>query len=246
MRAFVAGATGYTGQHVLRELRARGIETHAHLRPGSSRAAALKALCEETGALPVELPFEEAPLRDHLAAHPPDIVFALIGTTRRQAAREGLEGAIYERIDFGLTDILRAATEASGARPLFVYLSAMGVHAGSRSPYMRARWRAEEALRTSPLRSLVARPGFISGPDRDEGRPLERAAAWSTDAALSLVGALGASSLRDRWAPISGAELGRALVHLATASAGVDGGDAHQVVELAALHEAARAAPAPA
>lgn len=34
-KAFVAGATGYTGRAVVAELRALGLETTAHIRPNS-------------------------------------------------------------------------------------------------------------------------------------------------------------------------------------------------------------------
>ena len=37
VRAFVAGATGYTGREVVRLLGERGIETHMHVRPDSSQ-----------------------------------------------------------------------------------------------------------------------------------------------------------------------------------------------------------------
>ena len=47
---------------------------------------------------------------------------------------------------------------------------------------MRARGRVEAALKTCGLPFTVARPSFITGPDHDESRPLERVGAVITDA----------------------------------------------------------------
>ncbi|HEX5831522.1 MAG TPA: hypothetical protein VFY16_11110, partial [Gemmatimonadaceae bacterium] len=70
-------------------------------------------------------------------------------------------------------------------------------------------------IRESGLPYLIARPAFISGPDRSEFRPLERLAAIASDRALGVLAAFGARRLRDRFRSISGRELADALVTLA-------------------------------
>jgi hypothetical protein len=61
----------------------------------------------------------------------------------------------------------------------------------------------------------IARPSFVTGPDRRESRPLERAAATVADAMLGVAAQLGGGSLRARYASMSAGELAAALVSLA-------------------------------
>ncbi len=144
-------------------------------------------------------------------------IFALLGTTRERGKAAARAGRVetYETVDYGLTHLLLRAALASGARPRFVYLSAAGVSEGSRIPYVAVRARMEREVRESGLPFTIARPSFITGPDREESRAGERLAAGVADAALGLVAALGAKRLAARWRSVTGAELGEALVRLA-------------------------------
>jgi len=56
--------------------------------------------------------------------------------------------------------------------------------------------QSEGEVRASGLPYLIARPFFITGPDRRESRPGERIAAKVTDKVLGLAGHLGATALR--------------------------------------------------
>jgi hypothetical protein len=74
----------------------------------------------------------------------------------------------------------------------------------------------------------VARPSFITGPDRAERRPAERLGAAVVDAALAPLRLVGLGAAADRWRSTSADELAAALVRLAAdpAAAGrVVGGD---------------------
>lgn len=218
-RAFVAGATGLTGRAVARELRERGVDTIAHVRPDSRALAEWR---ERFGALGVEVdttPWDEAALTATLRERAPTIVFALLGTTKKrgkQAAASGGDAAAesYEAVDYGLTAMLRRACEASGARPRFVYLSAIGVREGTSNAYMAARARIERELKEGSLPYVIARPSFILG-DRDEARMGEKVGASLVDAALGAIGVLGGRKLRDRYSSIDANDLARALVRLA-------------------------------
>jgi nucleoside-diphosphate-sugar epimerase len=258
-RAFVAGATGYTGRAVVQALAARGVETVAHVRPDSS---ALTAWVARFGAMPVagsdhgvrtdSTPWNRVAMESTLTALRPTHVFALLGTTRarrRQAVGRGTavpgaaRGAVpdtYETVDYGLTACLLHAAVAAGRAtqvwPRFIYLSAIGVSAGSSSRYMAARGRIEEELRGSGLSYVIARPVFISGPDREERRPAERLAATVVDGVLGFARALGARRLRERYASLTGPELAAALVHLA-----IDRTDQSIVAEADTLRAAAGA-----
>lgn len=215
--AFVAGATGYTGRAVVEELRHRGVATVAHVRPGSSSLAEARRRFEELGAGVDTTPWEPEAMAITLRRLRPTLVFSLLGTTRKRARGEGMRaGEAYERIDYGLTALLLDAAAGTDPRPRFVYLSAVGVEPGlepaSGNAYMKARARAEAMLRASGLPFVVARPSFVTGPDRRESRPPERIAAAATDALLGAAARMGARRLRDRYASLGATTLARALV----------------------------------
>jgi nucleoside-diphosphate-sugar epimerase len=209
-RAFVAGATGYTGRAVVAELLARGTVTTAHVRPDSPRLGAWHDHFTALGAAVDESAWTAAALEAALARHRPDVVFALLGTTRARGARA--PGDSYGTVDYGLTALLLHATFRAAPHARFVYLSSVGVGPRARGAYLRARWRLERELRASGLQWTIARPPIISGPDRAEPRRLERLAALVGDALLATAGALGARRVQDRYRSITGPELARALV----------------------------------
>lgn len=215
--AFVAGATGYTGREVVAALCRRGVRTVAHLRPGSAAAPVWRERFRALGAEVDETPWESSAMRAILTRLRPTHIFALLGTTRARAAREGLSDA-YEQVDYGLTSMLvRAAQDAValGAPAHVTYLSALGVTEGTRNPYLAARVKVERELRDSGLPHLIVRPALVTGPDRDELRVVERVAGVASDALLGLLGLFGARTLRDKWSSLSGKELGDGMVALA-------------------------------
>jgi nucleoside-diphosphate-sugar epimerase len=223
-RAFVAGATGYVGREVVAALRAAGVETWAHVRPDSSRLDAWRERFGAIGAGVDVTAWDEDAMRARLVALAPTLVFALLGTTRaraKAAARAGAPPADYEAVDYGLTAMLLRASLAVGPPPRFIYLSSAGVREGTRSPYLAVRARIERELREASMHYIVARPAFITGDDREESRPAERWGATASDAVLALLGRLGARSLEQRWASITGASLAKGLVRLALDPAAV-------------------------
>ena len=214
-KAFVVGATGYTGRSVVEALCRRGERVIAHVRPDSPRLAMWRERFATLGAEVDTTPFERDAMRATLSGVSPDLVFALLGTTRARARRSGDPGETHEAIDYGLTSLLLDATARAAASieppPRFVYLSSIG--AGPKSgAYLRARWKIESELAESGLPSVIARPSFITGSDRDESRPGERFAARLINGAAAVVGALGARRARGRWRSITGPELAEGLV----------------------------------
>ncbi len=215
-RAFVAGATGYTGRAVVEALRGRGIAVVAHVRPDSARGDEHRARFTEIGAEVDRTPWEAEAIAASVRRISPSLVFALLGTTRARARTEGMAAQqAYARVDYGLTKWLVDAALGCSPRPRFVYLSAAGVSQDSRSAYAAARARSEAALRDSGLPWTIARPSFITGSDRDESRPLERLGAAVGDGVLATLGVLGASRLRDRYRSTDAATLARGLVRVA-------------------------------
>lgn len=222
--AFVAGATGYTGREVVRRLAERGARAVAHVRPDSPRLEEWAARFAALGASVDRTPWAAPALRETLTGLRPDVVFGLLGTTRARGRSASRTGALetYETVDYGLSALLLQATVQAAPRAKFVYLSSAGVRADATNPYLRPRWRFEQELRASGLPFLIARPSFITGPDRDESRPGERAVAAVVDAALAVAGALGAARPRDRYRSTTSTLLAGALVDLALDPAAVN------------------------
>jgi len=155
---FVAGATGYVGQAVVRELRGRDARVAAHVRPDSPQLETWRERFTALGAETDATPWERETMAKTLAALKPDALFILIGTTRRRMQTLGRAGgdpaaASYESIDYGLTALLVDAAREAGIRPRLVYLSAMGAGPTAKGAYMHARTRAEQTVRESGLRS---------------------------------------------------------------------------------------------
>jgi uncharacterized protein YbjT (DUF2867 family) len=184
-----------------------GFDTVAHVRPDSPRLDHWRARFAAQGASVDTTAWEADAMRATLHDLAPSVVFALLGTTRAR-------GGDYERVDYGLTILLLEAARDCGSSPRFVYLSSLGAGPRARGAYMSARWRVEEAVRASGLSYAIARPTFITGPDRDERRPAEHAAAALGDGALGLVAALGGRRLRERFRSTTNVVLARALVRL--------------------------------
>ena len=232
---FVAGATGLTGRAVVRHLIAAGARAIAHVRPDSPLLDEHRAELERIGASVDITPWDQAAITTALRAHAPDWVFSLLGTTKKRlraasARGQDPESESYEAVDYGLSALLRRASEACGHAPRFVYLSAVGVDpdGDTANRYLQARARMERELREGALPYTIVRPGFITG-DRDESRPGESIGAGVTNGLLAVAGVFGAKGLRDRYRSITGDALGRACVQLALdpdAENGTYGGDA--------------------
>jgi len=233
--AFVAGATGYTRRQVVRELCRQGIGTVAHVRPDTSRLDRWREEFARVGAEVDTTLWETGAITATLRRLQPDLVFALLGTTRARARREGGSGD-YGAVDLGLTLLLLDAVKGAVPQARFVYLSAMGARPGTRNPYLAVRVTVEAVLRESGLSWVIARPVFVTGPDREESRPAERAASVLTDGILALAGLLGGKSLQLRYASLDATTLARGLVRAATGPARA------QLLEAAALRALAGSA----
>lgn len=216
--AFVAGATGFVGRAVVPALVARGAKTIAHVRPDSSRLDEWKKRFADLGASVDASPWAVDALAATMKAAAVTHVFCLIGTTRGRAKSDGVAGNIYEAIDYGLTRMLVDASLAAGTKPRFVYLSSVGASTNAGSAYLKARGKAEDAVRSSGLPWILARPSFITGEGRDDARPGERAAGAVADGLLAVAGLFGAKGVRARYRSTTPDILGAALVRL-----GLDG-----------------------
>ena len=157
MTVAVAGGTGFVGGAILAELSRRGERVIAlSRRPGAARArlpggaeareadvngdpAGLDAALAGVDALAIALAFHNAPMED---------------PTR---------GWTYERVDAGGTEALVGAARRAGVHRL-VYISGAGAAPDADRHWFRAKWRAEEAVRSSGVTFTIIRPTWIYGP----------------------------------------------------------------------------------
>jgi len=214
--AFVLGATGFVGREVVRQLCVRGTKTIAHVRPDSSKVAEWRAKFAELGAEVDTTPWDALALAARWRELKPAQIYICIGTTRSKAKSDNVQGDIYEAVDLGLTKIAVDAARGSEVQPRLVYLSSVGADASARSPYMRARGKAEDAIKTSGLPWVIARPSFITG-ERDEGRLAERTAAVVGDGLLAVAGVFGGKQLRARYRSTTPDVLASALIRIGEA-----------------------------
>jgi uncharacterized protein YbjT (DUF2867 family) len=235
MNAFVAGATGYTGREVVRELNARGITAFAHVRPDSRQLDEWRNRFRGVAEMDTT-PWELQAMTETFTRLRPAFVFGLLGTTRSRARAANKQGAndSYQTVDYGLTALLLDALQRPGHTAKFIYLSSMGVSARSKNPYIAARWRMESELRASGMPYVIARPALITGSDREEFRMLERGMGIVSDALLDAAGAIGLRGVRDRFHSLTGQELARGMV-----AAALDPSQTNVVLDAFALRKLA-------
>ena len=216
MKAFIAGATGYTGIQVVKQWAALyGADAIAHIRPDSSSLDRRTLDFSAASASVDTSEWTESAMKATLARLDVDVVFALLGTTRsrRKAAQKAGREETYTTIDFGLTVLLASAFEAVNPSGRIVYLSSMGASPGG--AYLAARWKVEKHLEASSLSYSIARPSFVTGPDREEPRPMEHLGATVVDGVLGALGAIGGRKIADSYRSIDSAHLATALINLA-------------------------------
>jgi NADH dehydrogenase len=159
--AFIAGATGYTGQRLVAQLRVPGSTWTArpHARTVGKVDGAI--VCE-----PDNVPLLTEGLRGC------DAVVQLIGTVRKN-----FDQGDYEKIDYGTTVALGQAAKAAGV-PRFLLLSSTLAGTGLGS-YLAWKKKTEEWVIASGLEYTVVRPSMITGPGRERAGTFGRLVGWS-------------------------------------------------------------------
>jgi len=209
MKAFVTGATGFVGGHLVDALQAAGIATTALVR-SERRAATLIERGVSTVAGDLRL---VEPLTEALAGH--DTVIHVAGLVAAKSEAEFLE---VNRE--GTARLVEAATRAGARRFLLVSSAAAGgpatTHplAGNEPPapvtqYGRSKLAAEAVVRRSSLDWTIVRPPAVYGPADREMFRLFRAAT------LGLAPVFGDGSMR--LSLVFGPDLGQALLDAARA-----------------------------
>jgi nucleoside-diphosphate-sugar epimerase len=237
IRAWVGGATGYTGREVARLLGERGIETDMHVRPDSSQLPRWTEYASNHGLLLDTTAWRAQAFQERFSQIKPTHVFGLLGTTKARAKRVGQAGGdsslnTYETVDYGLTMELFEAGLKMATPPRFVYLSSAGSGENAKGDYLKVRHRIESSLAESYENYVSIRPSFITGAGRDDSRPMERIGATLSDGLLGTLGLLGGRRLRNRYRSITNVQLARAVIHF-----GLLDKDSAKIVEGESLHD---------
>jgi uncharacterized protein YbjT (DUF2867 family) len=149
MKIFVAGGSGFVGEHLIKELQKSGhsVRTlvHSRSKPGGE-------IEQVAGDITRPETFEQG-LRGC------DAVINLVGIIREFPAR----GITFENLHVRATANLLAATVGNGIRR-YLQMSALGSRPAAVSAYHQTKWRAEESVRGSGLEWTIFRPSLIFGP----------------------------------------------------------------------------------
>ena len=152
----VAGGTGFVGGGIARELRRRGHRVVVLSHRGEAGR----------GSLPDDVELRSADVADatSLAAVLVGADALVIALAFRNSPMESpRRGQTFELVDAHGTELLIAAAREAGVGRV-VYLSGAGAAADARRHWFRAKWRAEEAVRSSGITWTIIRPTWIFGP----------------------------------------------------------------------------------
>jgi len=152
MRVLVAGGTGFIGTHLCRELDDRGHEVTALARDPSG--AELPDGIETASGDVTAYDSVEA------AVEGEDAVVNLVALSPLWKPEGGDE--MHDRVHRRGTETLLRAAEAAGVER-FVQLSALGADPESAMAYVRAKGRAEEAVRGADVEHVILRPSVVFG-----------------------------------------------------------------------------------
>ncbi|KAJ3717747.1 hypothetical protein C8R42DRAFT_151534 [Lentinula raphanica] len=174
--ALLIGASGQTGQHLLKEL--LNSPNYSQVHEYGRRVTDTELLSSGKDKLQQKvIDFEK--LNDSgLKDGNWDVVFITLGTTRKNAG--SVEA--FEKIDREY--VINVAREAriSGKDQRLVYLSSTGANASSSFLYTKSKGLTELGLASLGYKdTIIFRPAMLAGVDRPESRPLETIARYFTN-----------------------------------------------------------------
>jgi NADH dehydrogenase len=150
----IAGATGFVGRYVVRELLSRGFAVRALVR-SADKAEAVLHQHEHLTLVQGDI-FEPASVEELLRGA--QAVVNCIGIRREVGT------ATFDRMHVRAVEILIDAARSAQARR-FVLISAIGTRANASTDYHRSKFAGETLLRRSGLDWTIIRPSLIHGPD---------------------------------------------------------------------------------
>jgi uncharacterized protein YbjT (DUF2867 family) len=149
----VTGGTGFVGQHVVHELRAREQNVRALVR---ERRRGMKL--EAWGVALAEGDMTDAESLRRAVAGCEAVVHLV-------AIRQGAKEQFRRIMEQGTRDLIEAAKSADVGR--FILMSALGTGPDTKDlvPYYGAKWEMEVTVRESGLEHVIFRPSFVFGRD---------------------------------------------------------------------------------
>ena len=168
LRVLVLGGAGYIGRHIAASLAARGhavVIGSRHPRRAARRLPrSLHAAARREAHLDRLLaPADWDPLLGNVAA-----VVNAVGILRERGRET------YERVHHLAPAALAAACERHGVR--LVHISALGLHDGARSRFLRSKLAGERAIAASRADYSIVRPALLDGENGFGARWLHRVA----------------------------------------------------------------------
>jgi len=169
MRTLILGGTGFIGRHVAAALLERGHEVGIGTRHPARAARRLPAMLR--GCELREAHFERltAAANWEAALEGVDVVVNAVGILRERGTET------YEDVHHLAPAALAAACARLGLR--LVHISALGLHAETRSGFIRSKLRGERAVAASGADYSIVRPSLLEGEGGFGARWLRRMAA---------------------------------------------------------------------
>src|SRR5215472_17287315 len=160
MKAFLTGATGFVGRHMLARFLQDGHIVRALLRPiagQKDRAAGLAQTGIDTTRIETVAGDVVSGAGLDEGLHGCDAVIHLVGIIIEKGTNT------FEAVHhIGTRNVVEAARRAGIKR--FVQMSALGVRADGLAAYQTSKWKGEEAVRSSGIPYCILQPSLIFGP----------------------------------------------------------------------------------
>jgi NADH dehydrogenase len=149
MKIFIAGGTGFVGEHLVAELLRSGHTVRLLMHSRRTLPGNIEQIAGDVTRL--------ESFAEGLAGC--DAIINLVGIIREFPSR----GMTFERLHVTATANMLAAAAGSGISR-YLQMSALGTRPDAVSGYHRTKWRAEELVRASALTWTIFRPSLIFGP----------------------------------------------------------------------------------
>lgn len=215
--AIVLGASGLTGQHLLKALIAD--KNYDSIKLFSRKKT------ENKSAKVTEIVGDLLTLENFKEDFTADEVFICIGTT----AKKTPDKTLYKNIDFGIP--AKAAKLAKENHiPTFIVVSAMGANAKSSIFYNKTKGEMEQTVLSEKIpHTYILRPSIIGG-NRNENRPMEKIGI----AIFKLLQPLMVGKLK-KYRIIEAENIAKAMMHLADKKPEIHMIESDKIQELALL-----------